>query len=668
MPVSQEGNMFLLCGLIAVAQGAASDFSDSPEWWTCGAQDWGPNEARNYTIKEPSAEGGTCVSLNYTFGYEHYLAFPKWRNAGWDLSQKESLTFKVRVPGGTSWRAANPTVYLRNQDGSFVRLRPANGSLMLDMKPDEWRQITVPLAPSADWQRIEWLGGSLKKVDFVELAFSGGGPGGAAHHVLVDAVTFNGGNPAYTPPDENLADLDVLMIERTPTYERYNLPDYNADFEIGKPSNLAAKHQPTKGEKVTFTAKIQNKGKAESSAAYKWILDGKVVGSGRTDALPPRASREIEIEWAWDPADHDLTFELTPDKPDFCPANNGLTIRTNALLLKFMVERGLIARMEQKTNMVGSYSLEDWVQGQVRFMNQLFAESKYDFAPKGIEQRVMVGRIEYVDDGHLPTLGAGPFKVGEFDTTVDGGRGLTALDDPWNSGAGAPCFMNFIGRQDDAWLHELSHQIGVIDDYQFITEPEDNQVNGVGFNYKNTGLMGGGDISPYPSLGTLYSLYSPSNVAGLNATKGHRRGFFGEYLFNMPRECSIRLLGQDGKPLANAEVKVFQVEGRKIDTKPEQQGRTDANGVLKLVNRKVEGGPYRTATGCELRDNPFGFIHVVGFNGVALVTADTPSGPLYGFYSVPEFNVEFARGNKDKATIPVRLQPKGDERWYYGRL
>jgi hypothetical protein len=504
-------------------------------------------------------------------------------------------------------------------------------------------------------------------VDFIELAFRGGASVGVSHSVQVDGVRFSSPLPEYKAPNENAADLDVLIIERSPLYERYILNEYDADKEIGRPTNLNAKHQPEKGETVTWTATVQNKGKAASAGRYEWVLDGKALEAGDVKELQPRAKTTYSIKWAWDPADHDLTFRIKPAAEDYCPNNDALTVRTNAVMYKFMIERGLVARMEQKVNMTGSYSMEDWLQGQLRFMNQLFAKSTYPFAPQGVTQRVMAGYFEYVDDGFIPTLGAGPYLVGEKDPRLDGGRGCTALDDPWNSGAGAPCFMNFIGRPDDAWLHELSHQIGVIDDYQFITEPEDNKINGVGFNYRNSGLMGGGEVGDGRATGALYSLYSPSNVLGLNATKGKRRGFFGEYLFAMPKQSRLQIVDADGKPISGAEVKVYQTKGRKIGGEPDSQGKTDAQGMFALTNKKIPGGPLTTATGLTLRDNPFGFIHVVGFNGVILVTVRAGGKDLYGFTSVPEFNVAYARGEKDLATIPVTVKVKGEERWGYGR-
>ena len=284
----------------------------------------------------------------------------------------------------------------------------------------------------------------------------------------------------------------------------------------------------------------------------------------------------------------------------------------------------------------------------------------------------MIGKIEYVEDGEIQrTCPSGPFQIGEQYPQYDGGRGCTMRDTFWNTSEQGPTFLNFLnflGRQDGAWLHEMSHQNGIIDDYQFITEPEDNKVNGVGFNYDNRGLMGGGNISPHKNPDMLYSLYAPGDVFAYNFTKGKRRGHFGEYLYCIPAHNSLVIIGPDDKPVANAEIKVYQTDGRKIDTTPEHEGKTDAQGKFPLANKPVKMGGA-TETGCELHDNPFGQIHVVGFNGVFLVVVKTSDGKeMYGFCTVQEFNVEFAKGNMDKAEIPVKVKVKGDERVYMGRL
>ena len=647
----------------------AADFTETPDLWTCGAQDWGPFEARCTGMTDRPAEGKYAMALNYSSGPEHYLVFPKWRNANWDLSKTQYIEFKVKLPKGVTYRGANPTLYLRNQEGRFFRIRPKKGYFE---KPSdgEWQQIRIPINDEEQTDIATWMDPSLTDIDFFEIAFWGiNTPQFCAHYVLVDDVHFGPEQPSYTPPDENGADLDVLIIERDPKYERYDVSRYDKskidpNVTFGVCLNKDKKHYPDKGEEVTFTARVQNKGKAPLGGTYAWILDGKEVDSGKISSLERRGDATFTWKWKWDPADHDLTFKITPAGYDYCPNNNALTIRTNAMMLKHIIERGLIGRMESKVNMTGSYSCEDWLQGEIRFMNQLFAESKYPFAPNGITARVMIGKFEYVDDGYLRSIcPVGPFQIGEQDLTLDGGRGCTSQDDPWNSGAGAPAFLNFIGRPDDAWLHELSHQLGIIDDYQSITEPGDNKVNGVGYTYRHRGLMGGGEISPHKDLGQLYSYYSPSNVQAFNVTKGKRRGYFGEYLYCVPDECGVKILDENGKALADAEIKMYQTSQRIIDDVQEQEGKTDAKGVFMLKNRPADH--VITETGCEQKDNPFGPIHVVGFNNVFLVVTKKDGVERYAFITVYDYNFAWMSGFKKKAIIPLTVRVKKDETHYF---
>ncbi len=46
------------------------------------------------------------------------------------------------------------------------------------------------------------------------------------------------------------------------------------------------------------------------------------------------------------------------------------------------------------------------------------------------------------------------------------------------------------------------------------------------------------------------------------------------------------------------------------------------------------------------------------------MTATTADRELYGFTTVPDFNREWARGQRDHAVVTVALKAKGDERYY----
>ncbi len=671
-----------LCSLLMIASLAApaitTDFTEAPALWTCGAEDWGPWYAECAGTDDRPLAGKYSLVMNYCQGAEHYFAFPKFRDANWDLSEVDYLEFKVRFPKGVIHYGPNPIVYLRSQDGSFFRIQPKGRASMFKMQDsDEWQPVRVPLKDDPAWDIFRWLNPSMKKIDFFEVAFGGTNtPKYASHYVQIDDVRFTPNQPIYTPPNEEAADLDVLWIERTPVYEKYVGAPYDG-MDMMTVTNNEAKHYPDKGEIVTYTAHVQNKGKSPSGASYVWLVDGEKVAEGVIPELKPRERAELTYQWTWDPADHDITFKFTPTAEDYCPRNNELTVLNTAILWKHVIETGTLAQAEEKTNFIGSYSFEDWLQQQARFMNQLFAESKYDFAPNGITARVAIGQILYVPDGEIArTCPSGPFQVGEQSSTFDGGRGCTLRDTFWdNSEQGRTYlnFLNFLGRPDGAWLHEMSHQNGLIDNYQFIVDPSENSVNGVGFNYDQRGLMGGGEIAPHKSPDTLYSLYSPGDVFAMNFTKGKRRGYFGEYLYCMAKNNTLVITGLDGKPVPNAEIKIYQsfidATGRGIKNEPVHTGKTDSKGRFPLKNRPVKMSGV-TETGCVLRDNPFGPIHVVGFNGVFLVIVKPASGQeMHGFCSIQEFNVAWAKsGQKDKVDITVPVKVKGDERVFHGRL
>ena len=678
--------LILVAGLAPAADTElVADFTERPELWTCGSV--GPKVATCFPSKDRDIVGERLVVMNFTSGHEHYFVFPKFRNAGWDLSNTEALEVRIKPQTGTNWGGTNPVLYLRNRDGGMMRVRPADRRSLLHGNDGTWTTVRFPLQETKGWEFFHWMGGSLEHVDWIEVSVRGGtGPDAAAHHVLLDGVRFLPEQAAYEPPDERLPDLDVLWIERDPKYERYNVRYEKSKIDLNVPlgicANKDAKHDPDTGETVTWTAHIQNKARARVGSPdpqalggrYEWILDGKVVARGDIPPLKRRDRHDVQWQWTWDPADHDLTFRIIPNGEDLCDDNNELTIRTNALIIKHMIERGAIAQMELKYNMLGSRSAEDYLQGQIRYMNQIMEGSKYPFAPNGIEQRVMIGIIEYVDDYECVELGWGPYRVGELDLRADGGRGVSALPNPWGTGAAMWEFHACAGRPDGAWIHELGHQIGLIDDYQLITEPEDNLVNGVGFNYDNRGIMGGGNITPHENPGEdIYGYYSPSNVQGLNVTKGKRRGYFGEYLYCIPKQNTLLILDEKGKPIADAAITLYQPgwitteeghkKGRVIDDIPEHEGRTDAAGRFPLKNRPADH--HTTETGCTLRDNPFGPIHVVGFNSVMLIIVAKDDVERYGFITVPDFNIAWMSGHKDHAELPVTVKVKGDEKYYY---
>ncbi|MGD8626789.1 MAG: 6-bladed beta-propeller, partial [Anaerolineae bacterium] len=203
-------------------------------------------------------------------------------------------------------------------------------------------------------------------------------------------------------------------------------------------------------------------------------------------------------------------------------------------------------------------------------------------------------------------------------------------------------------------VHELSHQVGLIDLYQsgiyatvvHVLDREGGPAN-VGFAWANPGLMGGGDISPH----TDPHLYASHSAAGFSATKGYRRGYYGEYQFDIPAQNYLQVLDNQGAPAPGVEVALYQRTGptvwpgdATIDNTPEISGTTGADGRFLLPNRSVGGG-VTTYTGHTLHDNPFGVVDVVGKKNVFLIKLDKGDHQEFAWTDVTAFNLAFWSGD-----------------------
>jgi hypothetical protein len=182
-----------------------------------------------------------------------------------------------------------------------------------------------------------------------------------------------------------------------------------------------------------------------------------------------------------------------------------------------------------------------------------------------------------------------------------------------------------------------------------VDQPTSNPVSHNRHDFHAPGLMGGGYVAP----GYDEHFYDSHTAGFLNRNLHFRRGFYGEYLFDIPARTSLRILDVTGKPLAGAEIRAYQKSEDTIPTVPTFTGRTDANGVMVLPNRPVQG--VTTATGHTLRPNPFGQINVVGPNGTMLLEIAQPGGLKdYRWLELIQLNEAFWLGGTKRATIEMR--------------
>ncbi|MGC8947467.1 MAG: LamG-like jellyroll fold domain-containing protein [Anaerolineae bacterium] len=454
-------------------------------------------------------------------------------------------------------------------------------------------------------------------------------------------------------------DLDVVYISRTPMYNRYEVW-YTADgTPYLRPGTENDKRWPAPGEIVTFTAHIINKGTvASGSFAFKWFIDGGEVHSGTHSSLAPGEEGTETYQWVWAHTmdgerllgSHTVRFTVDPANTisETYESNNSLEDRTDALSLVLAVTPELYTALETPVDPQWPFSAEDWLQKQIAAMNAAFVRSVYPSAPSGIVERVRLDKI-------LVTSTAPP-----ADTSRDGGFFMTADDRFGNA------YYDPTTDVSGALIHELSHQLGVIDLYNLGFELEVPQVidqNGWPLQMETglpaTGLM----INP----GIRPPIYEEHTAIGLNSNKGYRRGYYGEYLYDVPSQTYLRILDNRGLPVAGVTVKLYQltrartVQGNAIDNVPEITGVTDTDGMVLLPNRSV-GTPVSTHTGHTLRDNPFGVIDVgAGFNDEFILEVAKGTHQEYSWLEITRFNLAAARGGGISATLEVASHTPPDD-------
>lgn len=104
-------------------------------------------------------------------------------------------------------------------------------------------------------------------------------------------------------------------------------------------------------------------------------------------------------------------------------------------------------------------------------------------------------------------------------------------------------------------LHELTHQLGMIDLYNLDVSLEVPQVldrhgRPVQMEYWTSflfpGLMNDPGIDP--------PIYDEHTSLALNINKGYRRGYYGEYLYDIPEQSRLRVMDNEGHPASGVTV------------------------------------------------------------------------------------------------------------------
>jgi len=442
------------------------------------------------------------------------------------------------------------------------------------------------------------------------------------------------GVSAQQPPG---VDLDVTYIGREPTYHRYCV-----EYPGGVPRLCSGTENeqrwPAPGEVVTFTAHVVNKGtQASPPFSCTWYIDGTPVHTSTLPALTAGAEVTATYAWTWAHGldgerllfTHTVRFTADPQNAisETFETNNSRQDRTDGLSLAIFFDRQLYDELDHALNGAGTYSAEDWLQWQIAQMNQRLAQAVYPTSPQGVLSRVRVDYIQVCDDVQA----------------CKDAHDWLAQDGRWQFLYTSDYVSRFATQIDWGLIHELGHQLGLIDLYRMNVEDWMNLVpDGSGdpllgaIYWSCPGRMGGGSTVPY--CDTTY--FSSHSAAGLNSHHGYRRGYYGEYLFDIPLTTTLVILDRAGSPVEGATVELFQKaeSPEEIPPTPAIVGQTDGQGRFTLPDRPAQGHTT-TRTGHTLRDTPFGRISVVGTTGIFLVRVRARGHEEFFRYDITDANL-----------------------------
>ena len=384
------------------------------------------------------------------------------------------------------------------------------------------------------------------------------------------------------PRDET--DLQVVTIARSPEFPRY-WPDYQW-YEVTEPGGFgpycftssnrllggqtfADQRFPNVGDPVTYTATVRNRGTnpVQGTLNGTWTVDGSIrgvcgpehqfgtgrVGPASCSRCPGAASR--------------TRSPLPSTRSDARAANNRLVSDAMAVPLLTYVDRSFVESFRDEWSpaypQATTDDVLDWLNSHMDRFNELFAAA-------GVRKRVHYGVLQVInDDVPDPPLdpatnpyGVFPFR---YRTGVDGDLRLPGYYDPADD-------------IDYGLLHEIAHQLGLIDIYQLNIDPSQNEVSHQGYRARQD-LMNGVD-----------HFLSPASALAMEHWLDDVHGYYGQYLYNIPQTMKLRLLDYHGQPLANAQVTMYQT-GRatgqgQSDCGPAEGQRTDRRRRLLYVAQR----------------------------------------------------------------------------------
>jgi hypothetical protein len=481
---------------------------------------------------------------------------------------------------------------------------------------------------------------------------------GIGYHYAVTAVL----GPSETTEVQSVGprvphyelDVQVTHISRTPRYPRY-CPEYQW-YELTEPGGFGpygfsaatglgcgqtpdTQRWPAMNDPVTYTAHVRNRGTAALNAYVQptWFVDNVQVASESVPlGLLPGQTATFEYVMPWDGDWHEIRFEL--NAPDARPENDRRTIWTKSAPFLTYCDIGAIEDFRDRTTPLwpgaATDDLIDWLQRHIDEMNGMFIAA-------GSTKRAHYDHLAAIDDYDADPTSPESISFGIFPFRYYG----ASIGDPRSPG-----YYHADVDIDYGLCHELSHQLGLIDLYQLDLPGEWNQVSGLPYSAVAC-LMHG--VSP------LYSEHSGDAMTHWSEVV---HGYYGQYLYRIPQTIRLRILANNGQPLPDATVTMYQMVerpgvGKVITNQAKAQGVTDASGIWVLPNVPISqtGVVPTSLIGDTLPDNPFGWVAVVGTNGVLHFKVEALGEVDYCWLDITEVNVAYWNGDTQVATFDRQL-------------
>jgi hypothetical protein len=520
-------------------------------------------------------------------------------------------------------------------------------------------RATVPFTDVSGMTPIHTLGG-IDATEYLDTDVANG----TSQYYAVTAVLSGGEETTEveavgprTPRDET--DLQVVSVARTPRYPRY-WPNYTY-YQVTEPSGFGpyifsaatslgggqdetTQRWPEIGDPATYTATIRNRGTNAWAGvlAGTWTVDGAVVDTpAQSVALQPDDVVTFAYVLAWDGASHEVGFEI--DVSDARPENNALAIDTKSVAFLSYIDRSRMEEFREETPGYPDMATDDFID----WLNRHTARFNEMFATAGSAKRVHFGVLEVLDDDAPdPDVETIYFAVFPFRYRV--GEGSLRLSGYYDADEDT----------DFGLLHEMGHQLGLIDIYRLDLGPSGNYVSSTGYSAV-AGLM----HSCAPFL-------SQHSAQAMNHWLDSAHGYYGQYLYQLPQQVGMRFVGHDGQPLVGATVTVYQVAerpglGQVLTDQVKAQGSTDDDGVYVLPNVPIDPELVPpTYAGDELHDNPFGYVAVVGTNGLLHFRVEHNGFVDYAWLDITEVNNAYWLGQTESAVFERELALGGTLQCY----